>query len=369
MSAPLEHQSDAAAVAIRLVRVEVPLVVEHRSAHGAERVRDVVLVEWRRADGGVGWGECPTVDQPGYSTETTEAAWRGLRDDLAPAALAGRSPRWGGLVAAAGALADARLDAALRAVDRSLVAELGGVARPLDRCVVLAALGAAPDALARRAQDAVAAGATLVKLKIAPGADVGALRAVVDAVGAERVAADANGSYDDAEQLAAVDALGLVYLEQPVAAGATWDELGAVAQALRTPVALDESLTSPDAVRDALRAGAAGVVSVKPARLGGVRAAAVAVELAREAGVPAFVGGMLELGVGRAASAAVASLPGCSLPTDLGPSDRYVDRDVTEPVVVDGHGRLVLPEGPGCGRVPLPDVLDRCTVDTTTIVA
>ena len=367
MSGPPEHEPDAAAVAIRLVRVEVPLVVAHRSAHGTERVRDVVLVEWHRADGVVGWGECPTVDQPGYSTETTEAAWRGLRDDLAPAALAGRSPRWGGLVAAAGALADARLDAALRAAGRSLVTELGGVARPLERCVVLADLGAEPDALARRALDAVAAGATLVKVKIVPGIDVEPLGAVIAAVGADRVAADANGSYVDAGQLAAVDALGLVYLEQPVAAGATWDELAAVTGALRTPVALDESLTSPDAVRDAVRAGAARVVSVKPARLGGVRAAAAAVEVARDAGVAAFVGGMLELGVGRSASAAVASLPGCSLPTDLGPSDRYVARDVTDPVLVDADGRLVVPDGPGCGRVPLPEVLARCTVDTVSL--
>ena len=181
----------------------------------------------------------------------------------------------------------------------------------------------------------------MVKLKIAPGVDVEPLRAVIAAVGAERVAADANGTYGGVDELGDIDTLGLVYLEQPVAPGATWDELAAVARALRTPVALDESLTSPDAVRDALRAGAAEVVSVKPARLGGVRAAATAVELALDAGVQAFVGGMLELGVGRAGSAAVAALPGCSLPTDLGPSDRYVAVDVTDPVVVDGDGRLV----------------------------
>ncbi len=369
MDARVEHAADAGAVAVRLVRVEVPLVGAHRSAHGDERVRDVVLVEWRRSDGVSGWGECPTVDQPGYSTETTEAAWRGLRDDLVPAALAGRSPRWGGLVAAAGALADARLDAALRATGRSLVDELAGRAHPLDRCVVLADLGARPEELAQRARAAVDGGAALVKLKIAPGVDVTPLMAVIAAVGAERVAADANGSYVDAEQLDRVDELGLVYLEQPVAAGATWDELASVAQRLQTPVALDESLTSPDAVRDAVRAGAADAVSVKPARLGGVRAAATAVQLAHDAGVPAFVGGMLELGVGRATSAAVATLPGCSLPTDLGPSARYVARDVTEPVVVDGDGRLVVPDGPGCGRAPLPDALEACAVDSVLLGA
>ena len=369
LSDSADRAASDAPVAIRLVRVEVPLVVAHRSSHGTARVRDVVLVEWQRSDGTSGWGECPTVDQPGYSTESTDAAWRGLRDDLVPAALAGRTPRWGGLVAAAGSLADARLDAALRADGRSLVAELGADDRRLERCVVIADLGAAPDELARRAVDAVAGGAVLVKLKIAPGADVEPLRSVIAAVGADRVAADANGAYRSIEELGAVDDLGLVYLEQPVAAGATWDELATLTRALRTPVALDESLTSPDAVRDALNAGAADVVSVKPARLGGVRAAALAVELAAAAGVDAFVGGMLELGVGRATSAAVAALPGCTLPTDLGPSDRYVDADVTEPVVVDTDGRLVVPTGPGCGRTPLADVLSRCTVDEVLLRA
>ncbi len=369
MSGTFERDGAAPPVAVRLVRVEVPLVVGHRSAHGTDRVRDVVLVEWHRADGTSGWGECPTVDQPGYSTETTDAAWRGLRDDLVPATLAGRTPRWGGLVAAAGALADARLDAWLRTVDRSLVTELGGVHRPLERCVVIADLGADPAALARRAADAVEGGAAMVKVKIAPGVDVEPLTAVIATVGADRVAADANGSYADVAALAGVDALGLVYLEQPVAAGATWDELATVAQRLQTPVALDESLTSPDAVRDAVRAGAAEVVSVKPARLGGVRAAAMAVEVARSAGVDVFVGGMLELGIGRASSAAVASLPGCTLPTDLGPSERYVALDVTEPVVVDAAGRLVVPDGAGCGRTPLPEMLERCAVDEALLHA
>lgn len=350
-------------VAIRLVRVHVPLLAAHRSAHGVDRLRDVVLVEWHLADGTLGWGECPTVDQPGYSTETTDAAWRGLRDDLGPAALARRTPRWGGLVAASAALADAGVDAALRRGGRSLVDELGADARTLGRCVVLADLGVSPRALAERALEAIGGGADMVKLKIAPGVDVEPLAAVIAAIGIERVAADANGSYGSPEDLAAVDELGLVYLEQPVAAGATWDELAALRHVLRTPVALDESLTSLDAVRDAVRRGAVDVVSVKPARLGGVRAAAMSVELAREAGLDAFVGGMLELGIGRATSAAVAALPGCSLPTDLGPSDRYVAVDVTEPVVVDGDGRLVVPLGPGCGREPLPEVLSRCTVD------
>ena len=59
---------------ISISATPAPLVRPHRSAHGEERVRDVILVEWTRADGVSGWGECPTLSDPGYVTGTTEQA-------------------------------------------------------------------------------------------------------------------------------------------------------------------------------------------------------------------------------------------------------------------------------------------------------
>jgi O-succinylbenzoate synthase len=238
---------------------------------------------------------------------------------------------------------------------------------------VLAGVGEDADALAAAAVEAVAAGAALVKVKIAPGRDVDVLRAVAEAVPRTPVAADANGSYPDAEAVVALErALGavrLAYLEQPLAPTTTPDDWARLRAALSVPVALDESLTSLDAVATALRAGAVDVVSVKPARLGGVAPAAAAVALCRDAGADAFVGGMFELGVGRAAAAAVAALDGCTLPTDLGPSARYVETDVTDPVVVDDDGLLLVPQGPGCGREPLVDRLAEVTVDEVLLTA
>jgi O-succinylbenzoate synthase len=96
------------------------------------------------------------------------------------------------------------------------------------------------------------------------------------------------------------------------------------------------------------------VASVKPARIGGVLAAARAASRCAGAGVPCFVGGMFELGIGRAAALAVASLDACDLPTDLGPSHRYVADDVCEPLRTDGSGAVVVPSGAGFGRVPGP---------------
>jgi O-succinylbenzoate synthase len=58
---------------------------------------------------------------------------------------------------------------------------------------------------------------------------------------------------------------------------------------------------------------------------------------------------MFELGIGRAAALALASLDCVVLPTDVGPSARYVDDDVTAPIVTGGDGAVVVPAGPGLG--------------------
>jgi O-succinylbenzoate synthase len=356
-------------VHLRLVRVRVPLLRPHRAAHGDETVRDVVLIGWSRPDGVQGWSECSTLSDPGYATETTDQAWVLLATRLGPQVIEGTSAPVAGAVAASSALLDAALDAQLRAAGRSLVDELGGVRATLPRCVVVAAPEGAALELVGAARRAIEGGAEMVKLKVAPWTELSAVGAVVDAVGARRVAVDANGTCTDPDRLRTLDGFGLAYLEQPWPAGITWDELATLRRSLRTRVALDESLVSLEAVHSALRAGALDVVSVKPLRLGGVAAAATAVGLAEEHGVEAFVGGMLELGIARAAAAAVATLAGATLPTDLGPSSAYVERDLCEPVVVDERGRLVVPTGPGSGRVPSEERLAEVTVDEVVLSA
>jgi O-succinylbenzoate synthase len=158
----------------------------------------------------------------------------------------------------------------------------------------------------------------------------------------------------------------LSYLEQPLDP----DDLvghAELARRLDTPVALDESAASVGTVAAALALGAADAVNLKPARLGGLTASLAVHRRCVGAGVPAFVGGMLELGVGRAAALAVAALPGCSWPTDLGPSSRYVDDDVTAPVELGPDATLAVPSGPGIGVEPRPDRLEEVTVERVVI--
>lgn len=348
--------------AVELRRVRIPLRTPHAAAHGTETHRHSIIVRWETGEGPGGWGECATLSEPGYAPEWTAGAWMILHDYVVPAVLAGRPPGVLGHPMATGALADAALDAALRLAGRSLVEALGGSIRPLPTTAVLG-IRDGPAALLAAVDRAVGQGASLVKVKLPADGDLAAAYVVREVFPDLALAADANGGLDlDVPgRLAAVDRLGLEYLEQPLAP----DELVATAElaaAADTPIALDESLTSPGAARTALALGAAAVLNVKPGRLGGVAAAADVVALAAEAGVDAFVGGLFETGIGRAGALAVAALPGCTLPTDLGPSDRYFERDLTAAIALGEDGTMAPLPGPGIGTVPDLDRLDEVTV-------
>lgn len=227
-----------------------------------------------------------------------------------------------------------------------------------------------PDAVATEVAARVAEGYGRVKLKIAPGHDLDHLRAARDAGGPDLVLmADANGAYrldgepgtpDDARRLEALDDLGLACIEQPLAAD---DLLGhaELAHRITTPVCLDESLTSPALTQQALDLGACSVVCVKAPRYGSWLAAAAVLDHCQGNGVTAWVGGMLDTGVGRLANLALAAHPGATLPGDLSATARFFTDDVTPPVVLAGS-TIAVPAGPGLGVAVDGDALGRLTV-------
>ena len=167
------------------------------------------------------------------------------------------------------ALELAVLDAQLRAAGRSLAGWLGATHATVPAG---AALGLHDDVddLLEEADDALAAGAVRLRVKVAPGraaAHLAALRAHVgDGV---LLQADANGSFAEGDrELDALDEVGLACLEQPLAV----DDLLAharLAERLATPICLDEPLTSLAAIEAAVALGACEVVCLKPARVGG----------------------------------------------------------------------------------------------------
>lgn len=357
-------------VEVELRRVHLPLLQPHVTWAMELHEREVILVRVELDDGTAGWGECPTFPSPSYTPEYTDGAWPLLRDILLPALFDPlvRAPVMGHAMAK-GALLDAVADARQRAVGLAVADRLSPWAGQGDMAAGVATTTVVSgwtdlDDLMARAETAVRVGAALVKLKL--GRDLDPLWALRSTFPAVLLAADLNGGYDhgnDQTLLAEIDRLGLAYVEQPYPAEDGLKDLIDLRGHFETPIALDESIVGLPSAQAALMLGAASILNIKPARLGGAIEAAAAVQECEQAGAGAFVGGMLETGVGRAHALAVAALPGCTLPTDLGPSSQYFVEDLTDPIERNADGTLRVPTGPGIGVVPDPERLEAATVD------
>ncbi len=362
---PVNARAVSDVAEVELVRVRVPLVAALASAHGTESIRDLVLVRVTLTDGATGWGECSALARPTYSPEYTAGAWAMLRDELIPALWSDDGAELVGHPMATHALGAARLDASLRQRGRRLVEELGQrYGRPVEQLPVSAVVGRASsvDAVLAVVEARLTEGAVLIKVKVTPHpADLEVVTAVRATWPDLALAVDGNGTLDN-RSLSILDGLGLAYVEQPAPAEDLLASAG-MAKRLGAPVALDESITSIASLELALTVGAGQVINVKPARLGGVHVAADLAQVAIDAGCGVFVGGMLESGVGRAAALAVAALPVCTLPTDLGPSSRYLEPDLTTAVVVDDRGWVTVPTGPGIGVEVVAERVDQTAVD------
>lgn len=354
-----------------LRRVRLPFRRPVRTALGEEAFREVLLVRLT-TEQSEGWGECAALRAPLYTPEYIDAAAHVLRHHLVPrvaslpdvaadAVAVALAPVRGHHMAKA-ALEMAVLDAELRAGGVCLADRLGATRPSVEAGVALGIAGSVPELL-----DAVAAavdeGYRRVKLKIAPGWDVAPVRAVRERFGDGLVLqVDANGAYRraDAHHLAGLDPFALAMIEQPLDPD---DLVGAaeLARRLRTPVCLDEAVTSAGAAAAALALGAAGVVNVKPGRVGGYLEARRVHDVCRAAGVPVWCGGMFETGLARAANLALAALPGFELPGDLSPPSRYLAADIAAPLVADG-GVLAVPRAPGVGADVIPEAVDAHTV-------
>ena len=366
-------------ITIRLHRIEVPLVRPFRTSFGTETMRDLILVEAVSAEGLSGWGECVAMDWPGYSSEYTDGAIDVIGRHLLPV-LAGISPATDpeqirrrmapmlGHPMAKAALETALLDLWLRHRDQSLADYLGAVSDRVD-CGVSVGIPTSEtiEELIDEVQSYVDAGYRRIKLKIEPGWDVEPVAAVRDRWPSIPLQVDANQAFAraDGPLLAELDDLDLLLIEQPLPED-DWYGHVLLAQQVRTPVCMDESIVSLMSADSAISLGAASIINIKPGRVGGYLTSRDIHDLCRRRNVPVWCGGMLETGIGRAANLALAAMPGFTLPGDTSASGRYYAQDVTEPFVLQ-DGQLPVPTGPGIGVDPVPDVLAGMTTWATEL--
>jgi O-succinylbenzoate synthase len=357
---------------INLYHLCMPLVSAFETSFGRIHTRDCVLVE-AYMDGLVGLGECPADRDPGYSYETVGTALHILQDFLIPAILDQNLTSVedlqqrmafvrGHLMAKAG-LEMAYWDILGKAQGKSLKEMLGGMRQKVEVGVSVG-LQASPHRLVEVVGEYLKLGYQRVKIKIKPGRDVGDASAVRQEFPLLCLQVDANSAYtlQSAASLAPLDDLGLLLIEQPLAEDDLWDHSQLQAR-FRTPICLDESITSPRLARQALEMKSCRVINIKPGRVGGLSQGQAIHDLCWKQGIPVWCGGMLETGVGRASNLAMASLPGFTLPGDISATDRYYEEDIThERFVLNPDSTITVPDSPGLGVKIDSAALKRATV-------
>jgi O-succinylbenzoate synthase len=364
---------------VELVRITMPLVTPFRTSFGSQTDRDILLVrvDLSDASGGhsdtvEGWGECVALSEPSYSPEYVDGAQHVMVHHLLPrlfaagpieaADVAPILAKLHGHPMAKAALEMAILDAQLHATDQSFATFLGAERTTIPSGVSVGIHDSTEELLAA-VQGYVDDGYVRIKLKIEPGSDIDQVAAVRDLIGPDTpFQVDANTAYrrTDGAHLRRLDEYDLLLIEQPLAED---DIVGhaRLAAEIDTPICLDESLVSAAGTADAIELGACEIANIKPGRVGGYLEAVRIHDLCVSKGIPVWCGGMLETGIGRAANAALAALPGFTLPGDISASTRFYARDiVTDPITLtDGH--VTVPTTAGLGFD-----LDRAFLDEVT---
>ncbi|GMV09322.1 MAG TPA: o-succinylbenzoate synthase [Gemmatimonadaceae bacterium] len=360
---------------ITLREIRLPLREPFQISSGTMSERRILLLELRDADGATAWSECVADDTPNYTSETTDTAWLAITKWVAPRVL---FREFGGPGAVHAALeqdfrghnmAKGAVEMGMWGVEAERLgiplATLIGGTRPEIPVGISLGIQPSPAHLVEKARAALAEGYRKIKIKIKPGKDVDYVRAVREAFPDAPLMADANNAYtlDDIETFVAMDDLDLMMFEQPL----DWEDLvrhAELQRRLRTPVCLDESITTLARAQDMVTLGSGRIINIKPGRVGGFSSSIAIHDFCEANGIPVWCGGMLESGIGRAYNVALASLPNFQKPGDVSPSARYWARDVVTPEwTMTADGTVQVPLGrPGLGVTVDTDRIDDLTV-------
>ena len=213
-------------------------------------------------------------------------------------------------------------------------------------------------------QKGIDAGYKRTKLKFARGWGLEMLKPVRANFPKHTFHIDCNSSFtlDDLAMFKEVDKLGLAMIEQPLA----YDDLldhAALQKKLGTPICLDESIKSVEHMRQAIALKACRYVNIKHGRVGGLQSSLDIHNLARDNGIPAWVGGMLETSIAIGVSVELGTLSNFVYPNDIGASSLFLKEDLTEPTVeFPGKEKALKPSTvPGIPYIPTAKKLAKHT--------
>jgi O-succinylbenzoate synthase len=344
---------------INLREIHLTLKTPFETSFGVTSKRRIILIEVA-SEGVSGWGEVSCTEGPYYNSECVDAAWVVLRDFIVPA-IRGRNVERANVIPAMLApirgheMAKAAVECAfwdLEGQQRGMPLHqlLGGTQTEIS-CGVSLGISPTPEHLLEKVETALASGYQRIKLKIKPGKDHAMVKAVRESHPEILLSVDANSAYrqTDIGMLKQLDEFNLLMIEQPL----EWNEIyqHAKLQAqLKTSICLDECIRNVRDASAAIALKACRILNIKLGRVGGHTEAQQVQKICRDNEIPAWCGGMLESGIGRAHNIAMSTLPGFTLPGDISASSRYWDEDIIEPeVFVSSTGTIRPPLGQGIG--------------------
>lgn len=363
---------------IELYHVAMPLISPWRTAYGEDAAIHSILCHM--CSGSIdAWGESSPLAAPCYSPEWAGGAFALVRDWLAPA-LVGKEIATGEQLQGELSLFKGNpfAKAALDSAWWSLYSQCEG--RPLHELfgatrseVPVGADFGVMDRIEDLLEDidrAVEQRFPRIKLKFRPGWDVPMLEAVRSRHPEHTFHIDCNSGYrlSDAELFERLDPFQLAMIEQPLQHDDVHDH-AQLQSRIQTPICLDESIASVDRARQALELGSCRYVNIKPGRVGGLTNAVAIHNLCRDAGIPCWVGGMLESAVGASQCAALAIMDNFTYPADIFPSSRFYHEDLADPPLELHRSSDGIPSiaAPTTHAVPVPARLKKLTVQSAVI--
>ncbi len=344
-----------------------PPIAPYQSRYRATSVKEALIVRLETDTGIIGWGETP-IDWLSKSFSTNP-------EELLRREALGRDPfdleRWYAETKLGSYLASgvemAMWDVIGQATGQPLYKLLGGAVRK--RIELAACMGIRPyDEAKAIARQYVEQGFTTLKTKAGRRAeeDLDMVRGIRDGVGDKlKLRIDPNQGYapEVAFPLAKdLEKYRLEYFEQPM-------PLGLIADAARlrrrttTPIALNESVTTPEIVLQILELDAAAVILPDTYQCGGILAVKKVAALAEAANVPCVFHCAHDLGLKTAAMLhVVASTPNFTLANDC--TYYGLEDDIIAPLIPIERGHMSVPEAPGLGVKVDDRKLERYRVTT-----
>lgn len=346
------------------------------TSFGTVKDKQFLLLEAKDESGVIGFGESVAFEVPWYTEETMKTNWHVLEDFLIPLILNKQinhpeevSHLFKGIKRnnmAKSTIEGAYWDIYSQQKGLSLAKTLGGSKEKIEVGISIGIQETASKQI-EVIEKALEEGYKRIKVKIKPGLDVELIRMIRKHFPDIPLMADANSAYtlEDIDLLKQLDEFNLTMIEQPLASDDYVDH-ATLQKQIKTPICLDESITSLEDTRKAIQLNSCGVINLKIGRVGGIHEAIKIHDYCVEQGIPVWCGGMLEAGIGRAHNIALTTLPNFTMPGDTAGSSNYWEEDIITPEVVVEEGFIHVPQKVGIGYEPNLKVIDKFTVASKT---